>query len=214
MNRSKTFSEEIAEKLDTFLKEQKNRFPEKDTITIDLHCHDHNSNVPDEILARILNVPETWLPSEDLISTLKSHGCDAFTVTNHNNSRSCYELMEKGEDMLIGAEWSCMVPDYKTGIHVLAYGFSQEQEKKLNKLRTDIYKFQEYTKENDIPTIWAHPLYHYKSDGIPPIEFFDKMSLLFERFEVMNGQRDSWQNMLVKVYPLHNQLNRLMYVIL
>jgi hypothetical protein len=30
------------------------------------------------------------------------------------------------------------------------------------------------------------------------MEFFDKMSLVFERFEVINGQRDTWQNLLVK----------------
>ncbi|MBN2403260.1 MAG: glycosyltransferase [Spirochaetes bacterium] len=200
MSKFITFKEEVELKLNSFLKEQIGRFPGDETITIDLHCHDHNSNVPDELLARILNVPETWLQSEELIRVLRSRGCDAFTVTNHNNTRSCYELIEKGEDILVGAEWSCMVPDYKIGIHVLAYGFTPEQEKKLNKLRTDIYKFQEYTKENDIPTIWAHPLYHYKSTGLPPMEFFDKMSLLFERFEVINGQRDSWQNMLVKVW--------------
>ena len=32
------------------------------------------------------------------------------------------------------------------------------------------------------------------------MEFFDKMALLFERFEVINGQRDTWQNMLVKTW--------------
>ncbi len=198
MKRPISFKKQVEERLDSFLEEQRKNFPADELITIDLHCHDHNSNVPDELIARILNVPETWLAGEELINTLKARGCSAFSVTNHNNSRSCYELIEKGEDILVGAEWSCMVPDYKTGIHVLAYGFTPEQESKLNKLRTDIYKFQEYTKENDIPTIWAHPLYHYKSTGTPPMEFFDKMSLLFERFEVINGQRDSWQNMLVK----------------
>lgn len=177
---------------------KKKRFPAHEILTIDLHCHDYNSNVPDEQLGRILGIPETWLPTQELISTLKIHGCDTYTVTNHNNARSCYQLLDKGVDVLVGAEFSCTVPDYKVGIHVLTYGFTPEQEIKLNKYRNDIYKFLDYTLENDLPTIWAHPLYHYKSKGIPPMEFFDKMALLFERFEVINGQRDSWQNMLVK----------------
>lgn len=198
MNTPPSFQNEISRKLNAFLEEQNARFPEEEVLTMDLHCHDLNSNVPDELIARILNVPETWLPTDELVKILKSRGCDLVTVTNHNNARSCYELLEKGEDALVGAEWSCMVPDYRIGIHVLAYGFTLEQEKKLNKLRTDIYRFQEYTRENDIPTIWAHPLYHYNSTGLPRMDFFDKMSLLFERFEVMNGQRDSWQNMLVR----------------
>lgn len=200
MTNKKTFQKEIISSLDDFLKEQEKKFPAEETLTIDLHCHDFNSNVPDELLGRLLNVPETWLKSEDLINTLKSHGCDTFTVTNHNNARSCYELRDRGIDVLTGAEFSCQVPEYKTGIHVLAYGFTPSQEDTLNKLRQDIYKFQEYTLENDIPTIWAHPLYHYSANRTLPIEFFNKMSLLFERFEVINGQRNSWQNMLVKAW--------------
>jgi len=188
----------IIQEQDTYLASQKKKYPEAELLTIDLHCHDHNSNVPDELLGRILNVPETWLESERLIRVLEEHGCDTFTVTNHNNARSCYELADKGIDVLTAAEFSCMVPDYRIGIHVLTYGFTPAQEEKLKNLRSDLYRFLDYTCENDIPTIWAHPLYHYHAKGVPPLEFFDKMSLLFERFEVINGQRDTWQNMLVK----------------
>lgn len=195
---STNFNEEIVKMLDDFIASQKAKYPASEVLTMDLHCHDHNSNVPDEQLGRILGVPETWLHTEDLLNVLKSNGCNAFTVTNHNNARSCWYLLEKGIDVLVGAEFSCVVPDFQTGIHVLAYGFTPEQETRLNKYRSDIYRFQEYTCEQNIPTIWAHPLYHYRSKGLPPMEFFDKMALLFERFEVINGQRDSWQNMLVK----------------
>ena len=192
------FQRELRTALETYLAEQERRFPQEDLLTVDLHCHDHNSNVPDEILGRMLRVPETWLKTESLIETLKDHGCDTFTVTNHNNSRSCHELRDQGMDVITGAEFSCTVPDYKTGIHVLAYGFTPTQELRLEKLRSDIYRFLEYAHEEDIPTIWAHPLYHYSKKGKPPIPFFEKMSLIFERFEVLNGQRDTWQNMLVK----------------
>jgi len=198
MKFKRNFHNYVVEELESFLAVQAERYPAEDVLTIDLHCHDYNSNIPDEILGRILGVPETWLPTDDLISTLGKHGCDTFTVTNHNNARSCYELRDNGFDVVTGAEFSCYVPDYGTGIHVLTYGFTPRQEKQLNKLRYDIYKFQEFTAEHDIPTIWAHPLYHYTSKGVPPLEFFYKMALLFERFEVLNGQRDTWQNMLVK----------------
>jgi glycosyltransferase involved in cell wall biosynthesis len=193
-----TFQNEIKLELDTFLNAQRTAFPLKETLKIDLHCHDHNSDVPDELLGRILNLPETWTPTEQLIETLKKNGCDTFTVTNHNNTRSCYELKDKGLDILVGAEFSATVPDFNIGIHVLAYGFTEEQEKILLKLRKNIYSFQEFAIENNIPTTWAHPLYHYSKNGSPPFSFFTKMVLIFERFEVLNGQRDTWQNMLVK----------------
>ncbi len=193
----KPFHHELVAELNSFTAQQATRFPAKDILKMDMHCHDYNSDVPDELIGRILKAPETWLPTERLLDTLKKRGCDAFTITNHNNARSCYEQQDKGLDILTAAEFSCMVPDFKVGIHVLTYGFSPEQEVKLNKLRKNIYDFQEYTCEHDIPTIWAHPLYHYTA-GVPPYRFFKKMALLFERFEVINGQRDTWQNMLTK----------------
>ena len=122
MNSRKNFNEEIVSRLDTFLEEQSKRFPADETITIDLHCHDHNSNVPDELLGRILGFPRPGFPPRTSSTVLKSHGCDTFTVTNHNNARSCYELLEKGIDVLMGAEFSCMVPDYRIGIHVWPTG--------------------------------------------------------------------------------------------
>jgi glycosyltransferase involved in cell wall biosynthesis len=192
----------LSEALSQFQREQTEKYPEKDLIKIDLHCHDFNSDEPDEILGRILNVPETWLETDDLIKELKFNKVDAITITNHNNARSCFSLQERGVDVLVGAEFSCRVPDFGIGIHVLAYGFNAEQEKKLNIHRKNIYSFLEYACEQDIPTIWAHPLY-YHSDMIPTIDFFEKMSLIFERFEVLNGQRDTWQNMLTKVWIDH-----------
>lgn len=195
---SNTFQKELLFELDTFLTAQRASFPPEDSLKIDLHCHDHNSDIPDELLGRILNLPETWTTTEQLLETLKKNHCDTITITNHNNAHSCFELKNKGMDILTGAEFSVTVPDFNIGIHILAYGFTEEQEEILKKMRKNVYSFQEYTFENNIPTIWAHPLYHYSVRGTPPFSFFTKMLLLFERFEVLNGQRDTWQNMLVK----------------
>jgi len=195
---SSDFQRTLREEQQQFLAEQRNRFPEAETLKIDLHCHDFNSDEPDELLGRILNVPETWLPSQTLIDGLVRNGCNAFTITNHNNARSCYQMQDKGLDVLTAAEFSCRVPDFGIGIHVLTYGFTPEQEAKLDKLRKNIYSFLEYARQQNLPTIWAHPLYHYAARQLPPQAFFNKMMLLFERFEVLNGQRDTWQNILVK----------------
>ena len=61
---------DLKKELSQFLNEQENKYPKDEILKIDLHCHDHNSDVPDELLGRILNVPETWLPTEDLVNTL------------------------------------------------------------------------------------------------------------------------------------------------
>lgn len=198
MTTTNLFSTQLKSELATFLDIQSNKFPKNETLTIDLHCHDFNSDVPDELLGRILGVPETWTSTEIVLNSVKSSGCNVFTITNHNNTTSCYQLKEKGHDIIVGAEFSCTVPDYNIGIHVLAYGFNKKQEAKLLSLRKDIYKFLQYAHKHQIPTIWAHPLYNYHTEKEIPLEFYNKMMIIFERFEVLNGQRDTWQNLLVK----------------
>ncbi len=192
-----SFHESIIAELNLFLQKEREKYDDRECLKIDLHCHDCESSKPDEMLGRILNVPETWLSTDTLLSILQKNGCTAFTVTNHNNATSCWKLLDAGFDILPGAEFTVNIPDMGTRIHVLAYGFTPDQEGKLRKYRTNLYRFQEYAAGHDIPTVWAHPLFHYQKRGGMSTELFNKLSLVFSYFETMNGQRDSWQNMLV-----------------
>ncbi len=53
------FQLELLQELENFLAIQAGIYPDENTLRMDMHCHDHNSDVPDELLGRILNVPET-----------------------------------------------------------------------------------------------------------------------------------------------------------
>jgi len=48
------------------------------------------------------------------------------------------------------------------GTYSLHSTFNKKQEKKLNSLRKDLYKFLQYAHKHKTPTIWPHPLYNYK----------------------------------------------------
>jgi glycosyltransferase involved in cell wall biosynthesis len=190
----------LAHELENLLVRTQSLIPSDERLRIDLHCHDLNSDEPDELLGRILGVRETWLPTSDLLETLRRNGTDVPTVTNHNNARSCWELRERGVDVLSGAEWTCRMPDLGTSFHVLAYGFTPAQEERLDHLRRDIYRFAEYCAAEDIPTALAHPLHFHSTRGIPPQGMMDRLGILFERFEGMNGQRDTRQNLLTSTW--------------
>jgi glycosyltransferase involved in cell wall biosynthesis len=199
MHDSKNFRSGIRKDLEDYVRDEATRLGGsggEDVLKIDLHCHDRNSDVPDETLGRILRVPETWLPTAKLLRTLKANGAEALTITNHNNARSCWQALDRGEDILPGAEFSCTLPDMDVGVHVLTFGFTPAQEPKLNRLRKNIYRFLEYTAAEDIPTVLAHPLNFYSPKGLPSLELMDRFAVLFERFEGVNGQRESWQNLL------------------
>ncbi len=189
------FRRSVQDELEVYLSGQ-SLLQDPEGMRIDLHCHDRNSTEPDETLGRLLGLPESWLPTEELFLRLRRNGADVLTVTNHNNARSCWESLEKGEDLLSAAEFSCSLPEYKVGVHVLTFGFTPGQEEILNRLRKNLYRFLEYTCAHDIPTVLAHPLHFYSPGGTPPLEIMDQFALLFERFEGLNGQRDAWQNLL------------------
>jgi glycosyltransferase involved in cell wall biosynthesis len=186
----------VHQRLWTLLAASAPDYPQGERLRMDLHCHDRNSDIPDELWGRILRLPESWLEPRRLRKTLREYGCGAITVTNHNNARSCWELLEAGKDVLSAAEWTCLFPEYDVLIHVLVYGFTPEQEPELERRRRDIYEFLRYCRRAGLPVVQPHPLYFYARKGGPPPELFEKFALLFERFEVCNGQRNAWQNLL------------------
>jgi glycosyltransferase involved in cell wall biosynthesis len=192
----KGFRQSLSAEFNGFLEQQSQRFAAENCLKIDLHCHDHNSDVPDELWGRILRLPETWLKTKKLINVLKGNGSQVLTVTNHNNARSCWDLKAKSIDVLVAAEFTCFFAEYDLFIHVLTYGFSQEQEMILNTKRQDVYEFLRYAAAEQIPVIMPHPLYFYTRNEKIDLSLFEKLAVIFSHFEVLNGQRDLWQCVL------------------
>jgi len=186
----------LGREFDAFLARQSNRFAQEDVLRVDLHCHDLNSDTPDELWGRILSLPESWLKTRKLVKCLRRNGCDVITVTNHNNARSCWALLDQGHDVLVGAEFTCYFPEADLFLHVLTYGFSPEQEAVLQAKRQNVYDFLRYAAEHAIPVVLPHPLYFYTRNNGIQLQLFEKLAVMFQRFEVLNGQRDLWQSTL------------------
>ncbi|MEZ5570937.1 MAG: glycosyltransferase [Halioglobus sp.] len=190
------FRNSLTDEFNAYLERESGRFAEEDTLRIDLHCHDLNSDTPGELWGRILGLPETWLKTSKLVKCLRRNGSDVITVTNHNNARSCWALQDEGYDVLVGAEFTCYFPEANLYLHVLTYGFSPEQEVVLLAKRQNIYDFLRYAAEHSIPVVLPHPLYFYTRNDKIDLELFEKLAVMFQRFEVLNGQRDLWQSTL------------------
>ncbi len=194
------FREDLRESFEAFIANQGSRFPSNERLAIDLHCHDRNSDVSEETLGRLLRVPESWVPTQQVLVALQRARVDVVTMTNHNNARSCWDLLHQGHDVLAGAEYDCTLPEFEEGLHVLAYGFTPEQETRLGKLRKNLYRFLEYARERNIVTILAHPFHIGSKRRQPPLEILDRLAVLFDAFEVLNGQRDTWLGLLVAAW--------------
>ncbi len=195
-NKISDFRRSLRDEFDSYLSKQSINVDRENCLKIDLHCHDHNSDVPDELWGRLLRLPESWLKTKDLVKCLRKNDCDVITITNHNNARSCWDLKSANEDVLSGAEFTCYFNEYGLFMHVLAYGFSKGQELQLNDKRENIYNFLIYAAQQNIPVILPHPLYLYTRNDSINLELFEKLAVIFQRFEVLNGQRDQWQSVL------------------
>ncbi|WP_036234307.1 glycosyltransferase [Marinobacterium litorale] len=191
-----SFYRDIRDQYEHFLSKADGGVDTHNRLRIDLHCHDRNSDIPDELWGRLLRLPETWLETDQLVNALNRAGTDLITVTNHNNARSCWSLIEAGQSVLTGCEFTCHFPGEALSVHVLIYGFSPQQEQMLNDLRHDIYAFCAYARQQDLPTVLPHPLFFYSHGNRVSTEVLERFALLFERFEVLNGQRGYWQNLL------------------
>ena len=190
------FRQKVKDYFFEYVKNSKALLDDEKSLKIDLHCHDFNSNKSSEIIGRILMVAETWLPTSDLVKVLNAHHVDGITITNHNNAKSCWDLKEKGFDILAGAEFTVTIPEYVANLHVLTYGFTPEQERVLYVKRKNIYDFMTYVSEQNLVTILAHPFYFSSQMKMIPNDLMEKLSLIFSRFETINGQRDTYQNVL------------------
>jgi glycosyltransferase involved in cell wall biosynthesis len=190
------FRHSLKEEFSSYLRAEAAELDYENCLKIDFHCHDYNSDVPDELWGRMLGLPETWLKTKDLLKCLKKNDCDVVTITNHNNALSCWDLMAEGHDVLVGTEFTCYFPEHSLFVHVLTYGFNAVQEHALNKLRKNIYEFLRYAAKQNIPVILPHPLYLYTRNDAIDLVLFEKLAVLFQRYEVLNGQRDLWQSVL------------------
>ena len=85
-DRINPFRQSLSTELNTFLAAEADRWPEEDVLRIDLHCHDLNSDVPDELWGRILGLPETWLATEDL---LRLSGQQWLRCADNHKSQRC-----------------------------------------------------------------------------------------------------------------------------
>jgi hypothetical protein len=134
------FRKSLASEFEAYIERESQRIPIQDTLRVDPHCHDCNSDKPDELWGRIPGLPETWLKTKDRVKCLRKNGSDVVTITN-NNARSCWQLIDQGLAVTVGAEFTCHFPEIGLFCHVLAYGFDREPEVALDAKRQNIDDF-------------------------------------------------------------------------
>lgn len=160
---------------------------------VDLHVHSKFSDHPSEWFLQRLGTSESYTEPEYIYITAKQRGMNLVTITDHNSIQGALELNRRHpEDTFISVESTAYFPEDGCKIHILLMGISEEQFERIQKLRSDIYRLRDYIRDEEIAYSVAHAT--YSVNGAVTEEHLEKLILLFDLFEGINGGRNERNN--------------------
>lgn len=152
----------------------------------DLHIHSKHSNRPSEWFLRKIGAPESFVEPRALYDNCRAHGMDYVTISDHNTIDGALEIADL-PNTFISCEVTTYFPEDGCKIHFLVCGITEHWFKEIDALRANIYELRDYVVANRIIHSVAHPLFRI-NDRLT-IDHFEKLLLLFNRFEGINGSR-------------------------
>lgn len=155
----------------------------------DLHIHSKYSNRPSEWFLRRIGAPESFVEPRAVYDACKAAGMDYVTIADHNCIDGALEIADL-PGTFISTELTTYFPEDRCKIHCLVCGISSKQFAELQEIRADIYDLRRYLLENQIFHTITHPLFRV-NDKLTP-EHVEKLILLFNCFEGINGARDNF----------------------
>ncbi|MBN1290241.1 MAG: glycosyltransferase, partial [Candidatus Latescibacteria bacterium] len=173
----------------------------------DLHVHSKFSNHPSEWFLQRIGASECYTDPEYIYQTAKKRGMSFVTITDHNSIDGALQMKEKHpEDFFIGMEATTYFPEDECKIHVLIYGLNESEFSDIQKYRTNIYDLRDYLKEKNLAHSVAHGIYSVNGKLI--FDHLEKLILLFDIFEGINGGRNKlnnqpWAYALRNLTPVH-----------
>jgi len=162
----------------------------------DLHVHSKFSDRPSQWWLRRIGAPECFVEPRELYERLRARGMDYVTITDHNCIAGALQIADLPNTFL-SCEVTTYFPDSGTKIHCLVWGIAERQFADIEEIRENIYDLQRYLLDNDIVCAVAHPLFRI-NDRLS-VEELEKLLLMFNRFELINGGRDAYAVRLASV---------------
>jgi len=160
---------------------------------VDLHVHSKFSNHPTEWFLQRLGAAESYTEPEFIYKTAKERGMSFVTITDHNRIEGSVQLKASHpEDVFIGTEATAYFPEDGCKIHILLFGLTENEFQEVQKFRKNIYDLREYIKEKNMAHSVAHATFFVNNKL--RLEHLEKLILLFDVFEGINGGRNRINN--------------------
>jgi len=174
-------------------------------IKVDLHVHSLHSNKPTIWALRKFQCPESYTAPEFIYRRAKEVGMDLVTITDHNTIDGALEIAHH-PDTFVSVEVTAYFPEDGCKVHIVVLGINEAIFRDLMHLRRNLYELVSYLRANAIVHVIAHPLYA-QNDRLNA-SHIERMLLLFNTFETINGSRASrfnlfLQHLLANLTPSH-----------
>ncbi|AKJ65359.1 glycosyltransferase [Kiritimatiella glycovorans] len=153
----------------------------------DLHVHSRYSDRPSEWFLRRIGAPESFSEPRTVYDRCRAAGMDFVTLTDHNCIRGALEIADLPGTFL-SSEITTYFPENECKIHMVVSGITERDFGEIRELRANIYELRDFLRHKNIVHTVAHPLFRV-NDKLD-VELFEKLILLFDRFETINGSRD------------------------
>jgi glycosyltransferase involved in cell wall biosynthesis len=154
----------------------------------DLHIHSKFSARSEEWLFRRFDFPDSCTEPLELYHELRKRGMDFVTITDHDSIEGCLAIADQ-PNTFISEQVTTYFPHDPCKIHLLVWGITEAQHEQISLWRSNIFELQRYLAEEQIAHAVAHPL--YSVNGKLTASHLERLILLFQHFEILNGLRDS-----------------------
>jgi len=181
------------------------RSVQRPIVRADLHVHSHYSKHPSEWILQRLGASESYTPIETIYRLAKEQGNTFVTITDHNTIEGAIELCKlHPDDCFISTEATAYFPEDGCKVHILCYDITQTQFAVIQRARDNIYNLRDYLRQENIACSVAHATYSVNEKLT--LEHIEKLLVLFDVFEGVNGTRGQesnriWQQVLKKISP-------------
>ncbi len=153
----------------------------------DLHLHSCASDRPSEWFLRRIGAPESFLSPAEAYRRCRERGMDFVTLTDHNTLDGVLQIADR-PGVFPSVEATSYFPEDGAKLHLLIWGLSEAQFETVQSLRPNVYELRGWLRSVQLPHAVAHPL--FRVDGRLTVEHVERLLVLFDTFEGLNGSRD------------------------
>jgi len=156
------------------------------TLRADLHVHSCHSSRSGTL--RFLHSRDCYSRPADVYATAKRRGMDLVAFTDHDSIGGALELLNARpdlEDVIVGEEISCTLPDGGIDVHLAAYGMTESLHDEVQRLRGNVLDVAARLREAGVFFALNHLLHFYR--GQIPLERYLRVLAAVPALEVRNG---------------------------